>query len=54
MSRNNAGYTITDSVFIGNVEFVIGHNPSYSTPYVTWACKDGNNYFCSYILRQTC
>ena len=45
MSRTNAGYTITDSIFIGKAEFVIGHNPSFSTPYVTWECKDGDNYF---------
>lgn len=42
MSRTNAGYTITDSIFIGKAEFVIGYNPSFPAPYVTWECKDGN------------
>ena len=52
MSRTNAGYTITDSIFIGNAEFVIGYNPSYSAPYVTWECKDGNNYFWGHYLSK--
>lgn len=52
MSRSNAGYTITDSVFIGKAEFVIGHNPSFSTPYVTWECKDGDNYFWGHYLTE--
>ena len=52
MSRTNAGYTITDSVFIGNVEFVIGHNPSYSTPYVTWECKNGDNYYWGHYIKE--
>ena len=52
MSRTNAGYTITDSIFIGKAEFVIGHNPSFSTPYVTWECKDGDNYFWGHYLTS--
>ena len=52
MSRTNAGYTITDSIFIGKAEFVIGHNPSFSTPYVTWECKDGDNYFWGHYLTE--
>lgn len=52
MSRTNAGYTITDSIFIGKAEFVIGHNPSFPAPYVTWECKDGNNYFWGHYLSE--
>lgn len=48
--RTNAGYTITDSIFIGKAEFVIGENPNYPAPYVTWECKDGNNYFWGHYL----
>ena len=45
MSRTNAGYTITDSMFIGTVEFVIGHHSSAPAPYVTWMCRAGTDYF---------
>ena len=44
--RMNAGYIITDSIHIGNAEFVCGVNAtSHGTMYVTWECKDGDNYF---------
>lgn len=43
--RINAGYTITDSIHIGNAEFVIGEHPKAPDPYVTWECSGGNNYF---------
>ena len=45
MHRENAGYTITDSVKVGNCEVVIGECKSASAQYVCWYCKDGNNYF---------
>ena len=40
--RKNGEYTIIQSIMIGNAEFVIGHNPKASTPYVTWECNNGN------------
>ena len=43
--RKNAGYTITDSIHIGKAEFVIGEHPKAPSPYVTWECSGGNNYF---------
>ena len=43
--RKNAGYTITDSIHIGNAEFVIGNHPKAPSPYVTWECSGGTNYF---------
>ena len=43
--RKNAGYTITDSIHIDNAEFVIGEHPNAPSPYVTWECADGTNYF---------
>ena len=48
--RKNAGYTITDSVHVGNAEFVIGEFPGAPAPYVTWECKDGDNYFWGHYL----
>lgn len=51
--RKNAGYTITDSISIGNAEFVIGENhTSMGTQYVTWECKNGNNYFWGHYLTE--
>lgn len=43
--RKNAGYTIVQSLMIGNTEFVIGHHPTAPAPYVTWECMNGDNYF---------
>lgn len=38
--RTIAGYTITQSIRIGNVEFVLGENLSDRARYVTWECKN--------------
>lgn len=43
--RQNAGYLITDAVRIGENEFVIGEHPKAPSPFVTWECSGGNNYF---------
>ena len=50
--RINAGYVITDSVFIGEAEFVIGKMPNAPAPFVTWECKDGNNYFWGHYFED--
>ena len=52
MGRTNAGYVITDSIFIGTVEFVIGYNPDMSSPYVTWACKGGTDYYWGHYMSN--
>lgn len=44
MSRENAGYEIINSMKIGESEIVLGARDGYMA-YVTWECKDGNNYF---------
>ena len=41
--RMNAGYIITDSLHIGETEFVIGVHASYPGKFVTWACKNNAN-----------
>ena len=43
--RVNEGYTITDSIHVGNAEFVIGKSSSAPAMYVTWECKGGDYYF---------
>ena len=43
--RINQGYVITDSIQIGEMEFVFGKLDSNTPMYVTWACKGGNDCF---------
>ena len=43
--RIKAGYTITDSIQIGETEFVLGRRGGSFPMYVTWACKGGENYY---------
>ena len=43
--RVKAGYTITDSIQIGETEFVLGKRGGSFPMYVTWACKGGDNYY---------
>ena len=43
--RINEGYIITDSVHIGLTEFVLGVHSTAPSQFVTWACKDGNDYY---------
>ena len=50
--RKNGGYTIIQSLMIGNAEFVMGYNLKASTLYVTWECKDGNNYFWGHYIMD--
>ncbi|WP_242837009.1 MULTISPECIES: hypothetical protein [Dehalobacter] len=39
--ENNAGYTITDRLSVGNLEFVIGQSENAPAKYVTWRCNEG-------------
>ena len=43
--RMHAVYIITDSVHVGEMEFVLGVHSIASNQFVTWACKGGNDYF---------
>jgi len=43
--RINEGYVITDSIQVGETEFVFGKLDSKIPMYVTWACKGGDNYY---------
>ena len=42
--RECAGYIITQSIRVKDSEFVLGEHPKKDM-YVTWRCKDGDNYF---------
>lgn len=50
--RKNAGYIITDSIHIGNAEFVIGQKESTLAPFVTWKSRDGRNFFWGHYLNS--
>ena len=43
--RTNEGYEITDSIRVGDVEFVLGSNPAAPAQYVTWRCNNGTDYY---------
>ena len=44
-ARINEGHVITDSIQIGETEFVLGKLDNKIPMYVTWACKGGDNYY---------
>ncbi len=50
--RMNVGYIITDSIHIGETEFVIGIHQHDPNRFVTWACKNGNDYFWGHYLNS--
>lgn len=43
--RMNEGYIITDSIHVGEAEFVLGVSNSAPSMFVTWKCSEGNNYY---------
>lgn len=52
--RTNEGYIITDSIHIGECEFVLGVNqhPNALVKYVTWECKEKDNYFWGHYFKD--
>ena len=44
-TRTNTGYTITDSITIGEMEFVLGKLDGNIPMFVTWACNGGDYYY---------
>lgn len=50
--RKNTGYTITDSIHIGDTEFVIGKSESDPAMFVTWACQGGNYYYWGHYMTD--
>ena len=51
--ENNAGYTITDRLTVGNTEFVIGQNENALAKFVTWKCKKGEtDYYWGHYLSE--
>ena len=50
--RINAGYIITDSIHVGETEFVLGVHSTAPSQFVTWACKNGTDYFWGALLLR--
>ena len=50
--RINAGYIITDSIHIGDVEFVLGVNMKEPSQFVTWQCANHSNYFWGHYFND--
>lgn len=43
--RINEGYIITNSIPVGNAEFVLGVHQTLPNKFVTWQCRNKNDYF---------
>lgn len=43
--RINEGYIITDSIHVGEYEFVLGVHQRIANDFVTWRCSDGDYYY---------
>lgn len=48
--RTNAGFVITTSIPVGNVEFVMGVNMKNPNSFVTWKCKEQTDYFWGHYM----
>ena len=40
----HANYVITDSIHIGNAEFVLGVSVKSANQFVTWKCRDTRHF----------
>ena len=50
--RINQNFKIIQSVIVGDSEFVLGENIKVSKSFVTWQCKDGDNYFWGHYMND--
>ena len=50
--RKNEGFIITNSITIGESEIVLGVHETSPDMFVTWECKDKNNYFWGTLLYK--
>ena len=48
-ARINAGYIITDSIYIGDTEFVFGRSAVEYPMFVTWQYANGTYYWGHYF-----
>jgi hypothetical protein len=50
--RTNIGYRITDTIHVGNAEFVLGVHETDPNRFVTWECKNRNDYFWGHYFTK--
>jgi len=50
--RTNIGYRITDTIHVGNAEFVLGVHETDPNRFVTWECKNRNDYFWGHYFTR--
>ena len=50
--RTNIGYRITDTIHVGNAEFVLGVHETDPNRFVTWECKNGTDYYWGHYLTS--
>ena len=50
--RMNIDYIITDSIRVGNTEFVLGEHRMDPNRFVTWECKNGTDYYWGHYLTS--
>lgn len=50
--RMNIGYKITDTIHVGDAEFVLGVHEKDPNRFVTWECKNGNDYFWGHYFTK--
>lgn len=43
--RTNQGFIITNQITVGETEFVLGVHEKAPNSFVTWQCKNGNDYY---------
>ena len=46
--RKHEGYIITNSISIGDSEIVLGVHETRPNDFVTWECRNKNNYMYAY------
>ena len=50
--RMNIDYIITDSIRVGETEFVLGEHRKDPNRFVTWECKNGTDYYWGHYLTS--
>ena len=49
--RKNQGFIIVNQITVGGAEFVLGVHEKNPNSFVTWQCKDKDDYFGDIILQ---
>ena len=50
--RKNQGFIIVNQIRVGSAEFVLGVHEKNPNSFVTWQCKDKDDYFWGHYFRN--